>query len=94
MQALDLCIHTDRVLETQIQPFELLTPDNETIYGWHLMPLHLCLEHEKDLLENPPSGPADDYTTTPAYKLLANDPNARVVVSCTWIEDYFQATLS
>ncbi|KAK9847578.1 hypothetical protein MYU51_018559 [Penicillium brevicompactum] len=68
-------------LKTQIQPFELLTPDNETIYGWHLMPLHLCLEHEKELMKNPPSGPADDYTTTPAYKLLANDPNARVVVS-------------
>ncbi|CAI7616305.1 unnamed protein product [Penicillium bialowiezense] len=68
-------------LKTQVQPFELVTPDNVTLYGWHLMPLHLCLDHEKELMDNPPSGPADDYTTTPAYKLLANDPNARVVVS-------------
>jgi hypothetical protein len=48
------------------------------------MPLHLCLEHELELMENTSSGPADDYTTTTAYKLLANDPNARVVVSCAY----------
>lgn len=46
------------------------------------MPLHLCLEFEKELMENPSTGPAEDYTKTVAYKLLANDPNARVVVSC------------
>ncbi|KAJ5503321.1 hypothetical protein N7463_006195 [Penicillium fimorum] len=68
-------------LRTQVQPFHLVTPDNETIYGWHLMPLHLCLEHEKELMENPSRGPAEDYTKTVAHKLLANDPNARVVVS-------------
>ncbi|CAI7660881.1 unnamed protein product [Penicillium palitans] len=68
-------------LRTQVQPFHLVAPDNETIYGWHLMPLHLCLEHEKELMENPSTGPAKDYTKTVAHKLLANDPNARVVVS-------------
>jgi pimeloyl-ACP methyl ester carboxylesterase len=68
-------------LKTQVQPFHLVTPDNETLYGWHLMPLHLCREHEKELMENPPSGPAADYTETSAFKILANDLNARVVVS-------------
>ncbi|CEJ55456.1 hypothetical protein PMG11_01714 [Penicillium brasilianum] len=68
-------------LKTQVQPFHLVTPDNETLYGWHLMPLHLCREHEKELMENPPSGPAADYEQTLAFKILANDPNARVVVS-------------
>ncbi|KAJ5225379.1 hypothetical protein N7468_006604 [Penicillium chermesinum] len=68
-------------LRTQVQPFHLVTPDNETLYGWHLMPLHLCRDHEIELMENPPSGPAKDYTQTIAYKALANDPNARVVVS-------------
>lgn len=67
---------------SQVQPFHLVTPDNETLYGWHLMPLHLCREHEQDLIDNPPNGPAKDYTQTVAYKSLANDPNARVVVSC------------
>ncbi|KAJ5156715.1 hypothetical protein N7492_009518 [Penicillium capsulatum] len=68
-------------LKTQVQPFHLVTPDNETLYGWHLLPLHLCYENEQQLGENPPSGPAKEYTETVAFKLLANDPNARVVVS-------------
>ncbi|KAJ5996369.1 hypothetical protein N7522_008029 [Penicillium canescens] len=68
-------------LRTQVQPFNLVTPDNETIYGWHLIPLHLCHEHEEELMENAASGPADDYTQTIAFKLLANDPNSRVVVN-------------
>lgn len=33
-------------------------------------------------MKNPPNGPASDYTDTVAYKILANDPNSRVVVSC------------
>ncbi|PYH47391.1 alpha/beta hydrolase [Aspergillus saccharolyticus JOP 1030-1] len=68
-------------LKTQVQPFNLATPDNETLYAWHLLPLHLCKEHEDELHANERYGPAEDYTKTSAFKLLANDPNARVVVS-------------
>lgn len=42
----------------------------------------MCDEHAAELDEDKPSGPANDYTLTPAFKLLVNDPNARVVVSC------------
>lgn len=48
------------------------------------MPLHLCREHEQDLINNLPDGPAKDYTQTVAYKSLASDRNARVVVSCKY----------
>ncbi|RAK80621.1 alpha/beta hydrolase [Aspergillus fijiensis CBS 313.89] len=68
-------------LKTQVQPFNLVTPDNETLYAWHLLPLQLCKEHEDDLHENERYGPAEDYTKTSAFKLLAHDPNARVVVN-------------
>lgn len=51
------------------------------LYGWHLLPLHLCHEHEEELVANEPSGPAEDYTKTTAFKLLANNPRARIVVS-------------
>lgn len=68
--------------DTQVQPFNLETPDKETLYGWHILPPHLCLEHEDELAANAPSGPAEDYTETSAFKLLSNNPNARVVVSC------------
>ncbi|KKA22613.1 hypothetical protein T310_3350 [Rasamsonia emersonii CBS 393.64] len=72
----------DRYAGTQVQPFHLVTPDNETLYGWHILPLHLCREHEELLNEHMSYGPAEDYTKTVAYKLLAEDPNARVVVNC------------
>ncbi|KAL4869416.1 hypothetical protein BDV12DRAFT_167730 [Aspergillus spectabilis] len=68
-------------LKTQVQPFNLATPDNETIYGWHLLPLHLCREHEAVLDSGNQASPQGDYTQTHAFKLLANDPKARVVVS-------------
>ncbi|KAL4890971.1 alpha/beta-hydrolase [Aspergillus ambiguus] len=68
-------------LKTQVQPFNLVTPDNETLYGWHLLPPHLCKDHEEELNANEPSGPANDYSQTTAFNLLANDPNARVVVA-------------
>ena len=72
-------------IETQVQPFYLRTADNETIYGWHILPLHLCREHEELLNDNWSYGPAEDYTSTKAYKLLNEDPNARAVVSCKYI---------
>lgn len=66
-----------------MQPFNLKTPDNETLYAWHILPIHLCREHEDALLNSKiPPGPAEDVTQTVAFKLLAEDPNARVVVSC------------
>ncbi|KAL1965911.1 hypothetical protein VTN77DRAFT_5044 [Rasamsonia byssochlamydoides] len=68
-------------LRTQVQPFHLVTPDNETLYGWHILPLHLCREHEELLNDHWSYGPAEDYTKTVAFKLLAEDPNARVVVN-------------
>ncbi|KAJ9223323.1 hypothetical protein DTO027B5_8082 [Paecilomyces variotii] len=68
-------------LRTQVQPFNLTTPDGETIYAWHMLPIHLCREHEELLNANEPFGPAEDVTQTAAFKLLAEDPNARVVVS-------------
>ena len=81
--AYDSCLFTEStsiILETQVQQFKLVTPDNETIYGWHLLPLHLCREHEEELSANAPSGPAADYTQTPAFKHLVNDPKSRVVI--------------
>ncbi|PGH14061.1 hypothetical protein AJ80_06065 [Polytolypa hystricis UAMH7299] len=67
--------------KSQVQPFNIVTPDNETLYAWHIIPPYLCKEFEEDLLANPPSGPAEDITKTLAYKLLAENPNARVVVN-------------
>jgi hypothetical protein len=64
-----------------VQPFNLVTPDNETLYAWHILPPHLCHENEEALSANLPSGPAADVSKTVAFELLAQDPNARVVVN-------------
>ncbi|OAX84182.1 hypothetical protein ACJ72_01457 [Emergomyces africanus] len=68
-------------LKSQVQPFNLRTPDNETLYAWHIIPPHLFKENEQALLASASSGPSEDITKTIAFKLLAQDPNARVVVN-------------
>ncbi|EFW17857.1 hypothetical protein D8B26_004809 [Coccidioides posadasii str. Silveira] len=68
-------------LKSQVQPFNLLTPDNATLYAWHILPLHLCKEHERELLASHSYGVAEDMTKTGAFNLLARDPNARVIVN-------------
>ncbi|WEW59283.1 alpha/beta hydrolase family protein [Emydomyces testavorans] len=64
-----------------VQPFNLVTPDNATLYAWHVLPLHLYKKHEHELLANEKYGVAEDVTQTAAFKLLAKDPNARVIVN-------------
>ncbi|KAL2369227.1 hypothetical protein RJZ57_006376 [Blastomyces gilchristii] len=68
-------------LKSQVQPFNIRTPDNETLYAWHIIPPQLFKESEAAFLANPSSGPAEDITKTTAFKLLAQDPNARVVIN-------------
>jgi len=70
-------------LKHQVQPFTLRTWDNETLYAWHILPLHLAQEHSEELLKQ------DDFSVrsssqvldSVAFKLLAIDPNAHVVVN-------------
>ncbi|KAK2808063.1 hypothetical protein FQN49_008750 [Arthroderma sp. PD_2] len=69
------------MVESQVQPFNVLTPDNETLYSWHLIPSHLYKDYENLLLRSPPAGPPKDITKTPAFQLLAKDQNARVVLN-------------
>ncbi|EER45163.1 conserved hypothetical protein [Histoplasma capsulatum H143] len=68
-------------LKSQIQPFNIRTPDNETLYAWHIVPPRLFKDNEAAFLANASSGPAEDVTKTIAFNLLAQDPNARVVLN-------------
>ncbi|KAK2809182.1 hypothetical protein FQN50_004018 [Emmonsiellopsis sp. PD_5] len=68
-------------MKSQVQPFNIQTPDNETLYAWHILPPHVYQENEEALQANAPSGPAENVTKTTAFKLLAENPNARVVVN-------------
>jgi alpha-beta hydrolase superfamily lysophospholipase len=70
-------------LPHQVQPFTIKTPDNETLYAWHILPLHLVYDHSGELLGQNGSDlkSSIQVVDTVAFKLLASDPNAHVVVN-------------
>ncbi|KAI9771767.1 MAG: hypothetical protein M1839_002732 [Geoglossum umbratile] len=68
------------ILENQISPFSINTPDGEKLYAWHILPLAVYARNEQLLVEQAP-GHTEDYTATESFKLLANDPESRLVIN-------------
>ncbi|KAK7547720.1 Alpha/Beta hydrolase protein [Phyllosticta citricarpa] len=67
--------------KNQVTLFNITTPDNETLSAWHVLPLNVYEKHEEELLDEP-SGPVDNrFPQTKAFKLLKEDPNARLVIN-------------
>ncbi|KAK4172955.1 Alpha/Beta hydrolase protein [Triangularia setosa] len=66
----------------QATPFLFHTPDNESLYAWHILPLTLYNQHSSTLGSRPDEGICHkDFTKTLQFDLLLNDPSAKVVVS-------------
>jgi hypothetical protein len=74
-------IGSNDITENQITPFSFSTPDNETLYAWHVMPLGLYAKHEAELLREP-SGFAEDITRTKPFKLMTDSPETKLVIYC------------
>lgn len=70
-------------LHYQVQPFTLLTPDHETLYAWHILPLHLAHQHAAELVADHDFRvkTSDQVLDTLSFRLLASDPNAHVIVN-------------
>jgi pimeloyl-ACP methyl ester carboxylesterase len=70
-------------LHHQVQPFTVKTPDEETIHAWHILPLHLYHEHQEELIGQKNFGlkPSESVIDTVAFRLLANDSNAHVILN-------------
>ncbi|KAI6306547.1 hypothetical protein MCOR34_007976 [Pyricularia oryzae] len=66
--------------KNQVTPFKLKVPDGEVLYGWHVLPLRTYARNENVLLKRP-RGCSDDFATTDAFRILKDDPEARVVIS-------------
>ncbi|PMD52445.1 alpha/beta-hydrolase [Hyaloscypha bicolor E] len=66
--------------KNQITPFNFSTPDGETIYAWHVMPLGLYAKYESEILQQP-SGCAEDITKTKAFRLLRDNPDSRLIIN-------------
>jgi hypothetical protein len=68
-----------------VTPFNILTPDGETLFAWHILPVNLYARHEAQIRSEarPARQPVSDFTKTVAFSLLtAEDPATKVVVSC------------
>jgi abhydrolase domain-containing protein 12 len=66
-------------LHNQVTPFSIETDDGETLYAWHVLPLGTYRRNEGRLLAQP-SGLTQDIKSTLNFKLLRNDPDARLVI--------------
>lgn len=66
--------------QNQVTPFTLSTPDQESIYAWHILPLPLYYKNENTLAVQS-SGLVADITTSEAFRLLKGDVDAKLVIS-------------
>lgn len=66
-------------LRNQVTPFSFKSSDGEKLYSWHILPVELYRKHEATLLEEP-VGFVSDITSRHSFKLLHDDPDARLVL--------------
>lgn len=66
-------------LQNQVSPFMLPTPDGEKLHAWHILPLELYRQHERELIEEP-TGLVSDITDRLGFKLLRDDPSSLLVL--------------
>ena len=66
-------------LRNQVTPFQLKTPDGETLHAWHVLPLETYRRHEKALREES-AGLCHDITSRVGFKLLRDDLTAQLVL--------------
>ncbi|KAM5475149.1 putative acylglycerol lipase [Microsporum audouinii] len=66
-------------LHNQATPFYIKTPDGHSLYAWHILPLELYRRHEQALVLET-SGFVSDFPSRLAFKLLHDDPEARLVL--------------
>lgn len=66
-------------LRNQVTPFQLRTPDGETLHAWHILPLDTYRKYESKLREEP-TGLAEHIEERLSLKLLKDDENARLAI--------------
>ncbi len=67
--------------ENQVHPFCFDTPDGEKLFAWHILPLSSYIANEDALIKEVTST-REDFATSIAFKLLADDPESRLVINC------------
>lgn len=69
-----------------MRPFNITTPDGETLYAWHVLPLSVYDQYESELLQEAQDdeGQTKPYEDSFAFKLLTEDPSSQVIISCLY----------
>ncbi|KAM0712669.1 hypothetical protein Q7P35_000116 [Cladosporium inversicolor] len=67
----------------QVTPFTIKTPDGQTLYAWHVMPVDTYIRNVESLsATGRPQGPVEDFTQTLPFELLSSTSTpARVVIN-------------
>ena len=66
-------------LRSQTTPFAIKPSAGGPLYAWHILLIELYRQHEAALLAEP-SGFVSDITSRFAFKLLRDDPDARLFI--------------
>ena len=66
-------------LRCQVTPFSIKSSTGEALYAWHILPVELYRQHETTLIAEP-SGFASNIIDRFAFKLLRDDPDARLII--------------
>ena len=66
-------------VENQVTPFRIPTKDRESLFSWLVAPLGVYAKHAQQFIEEEP-GKYDDIEQRLVFKLLKEDPEARLVI--------------
>ena len=89
-------------LQIQVTPFSIEVSDRKNLHAWHILPLGVYRRNQQKLLEQS-SGFAPNITSRCAFKLLRDDPEARLVfylhgtagtIGSGWRPDSYRALYS
>ncbi|CAL8576687.1 hypothetical protein XPA_002553 [Xanthoria parietina] len=67
-------------LKNQVQPLHITTPDGETLYAWHIVPIAKYIANEDHLI-NEHTTSATPFQDSVGFDLLSKDPNSRLVIN-------------
>lgn len=69
--------------ENQITPLNISTPDGETLFAWHVLPLGLYARHEVMLSQQPAKNVDVPVHALGSFELL-QQPGTRLIVNCQY----------
>ncbi|KAL8682623.1 MAG: hypothetical protein Q9186_001310 [Xanthomendoza sp. 1 TL-2023] len=73
-------VFSKTVVENQVQPLQISTPDSEVLYAWHIVPIAKYITNEEYLVQER-NLTASQFTDSLAFKVLSKDPDSRLVIN-------------